>query len=66
VFWQTGVVQPRAKARRYALEAVQDPAGAARRRRRERLQCRLGLVFGSLGGFGGLVAGLIASGRIAF
>ena len=66
VFWQTGVVQPRAKARRHALEAVQDPEGAARRRRRERLQCRLGLVFGSLGGFGGLLAGLIASGRIAF
>lgn len=66
VFWQTGVVQPRAKARRYALEARLDPEGAARRRRRERLQCRFGLIVGSLGGFGGLLAGLVASGRIGF
>ena len=66
VFWQTGVVQPRAKARRHAVEAQADPEGAARRRRRERLQCRIGLVVGSLGGFGGLIAGLVASGRIAF
>lgn len=66
LFWQTGVVQPRAKARRYALEAQMDPAGAAKRRRRERLQCRIGLVVGSLGGLGGLIAGLVASGRIAF
>ncbi|KGQ19701.1 RNA polymerase ECF-type sigma factor [Lysobacter dokdonensis DS-58] len=66
VFWQTGVVQPRAKARRFAQEARVDPEGAAKRRRRERIQCRIGLVVGSIGGFGGLIAGLVASGRIAF
>ena len=66
IFWQTAVVQPRAMARRHALEAARDPVGAARRRRRERLQCRLGLVIGTLGGFGGLIGGLVASGRIAF
>jgi predicted transcriptional regulator len=66
VFWQSGVVQPRAMARRHALEARRDPEGAARRRRRERWQCRIGMVVGALGGFGGLLGGLIASGRIAF
>lgn len=66
VFWQTGVVQPRAKARRLAVEARVDPEGAAKRRRRERIQCRIGLVLGTLGGLGGLIAGLVASGRVTF
>jgi RNA polymerase sigma factor (sigma-70 family) len=66
VFWQSAVVQPRAMARRHALEAVQDPVAAAKARRRERWKCRIGLFFGALGGFGGLIAGLLASGRITF
>jgi RNA polymerase sigma factor (sigma-70 family) len=66
VFWQAAVVQPRAMARRHALEAARDPVGAAKRRRRERWKCRIGLAFGMLGGFGGLIGGLVASGRIAF
>ena len=66
VFWQSAVVQPRAMARRHALEAVQDPVAAAKARRRDRWKCRIGLVFGALGGFGGLIAGLVASGRMTF
>lgn len=66
VFWQSAVVQPRAMARRHALEAAQDPVAAAKARRRERWKCRIGLVFGALGGFGGLIAGLVISGRMTF
>ncbi|WP_156641464.1 sigma-70 family RNA polymerase sigma factor [Noviluteimonas gilva] len=66
VFWQSAVVQPRAMARRHALEAAQDPVAAARARRRERWKCRIGLAFGALGGFGGLIAGLVMSGRLTF
>lgn len=62
VFWQSAVVQPRAKARRHAFEARIDPIGAAKRRRRERWECWLGLAIGTLGGLGGLAAGLMASG----
>jgi RNA polymerase sigma factor (sigma-70 family) len=65
VFWQTGVVQPRAMARRHALDALNDPVGAAKRRRSERWKCRIGLFFGTVGALGGLIAGLLASGRIA-
>ena len=64
IFWQSAVVQPRAMVRRHALEAARDPEAAARRRRRERLQCRIGMIVGALGGFGGLLGGLIASGRL--
>ena len=66
VFWQSAVVVPRAMARRHALEAARDPVAAAARRRRERLQCRVGMAIGALGGFGGLIGGLLVSGRIAF
>jgi RNA polymerase sigma factor (sigma-70 family) len=66
VFWQTAVVQPRAMVRRHALEAARDPVGAAKRRRRERLKCWIGMTVGMIGGFGGLIGGLVASGRIAF
>jgi RNA polymerase sigma factor (sigma-70 family) len=66
IFWQSVVVQPREMARRHALEAARDPVGAARRRRRERWLCRIGMAIGTLGGFGGLIGGLILSGRIAF
>jgi small-conductance mechanosensitive channel len=66
VFWQTAVVQRRAMARRHAAEAARDPVGAAKRRRQELWKCRAGMVIGALGGFGGLIGGLLASGRIAF
>lgn len=64
VFHQSIVVQPRVLRRRHALEAQRDPVGAAQKRRRERLLCWLGAIVGCIGGFGGLVAGLIASGRL--
>lgn len=64
IFYQSGVVQPRAMARRHALEARRDPVIAAARRRSERIRCRIGMVIGFLGGAGGLIGGLIASGRI--
>ena len=64
VFYQSGVVQPRALARRHALEARRDPVAAARKRRRERIHCWIGLTVGTVCGLGGLVAGMVASGRI--
>lgn len=64
LFHQTMVVQPRSLARRHALEARRDPIAAASRRRRERWSCWLGLTVGFGSGFGGLVYGLIASGRL--
>ncbi len=63
IFYQTLVVQPRVFARRHALEAKRDPIGAARKRRRERIQCWLGAGIGLICGMGGLIAGLVASGR---
>lgn len=64
VFWQSAVVQPRAKARRHAFEARIDPVGAAKRRRRERWECWLGLAVGTIGGLGGLFVGLKTSGLL--
>ncbi len=64
VFYQTIVVQPRVLARRHALEAQRDPVRAAKMRRRERIQCWLGATIGLVGGVGGMIAGLIASGRL--
>ncbi len=64
IFYQSMVVQPRAMARRHALEAQRDPVRAAARRRRERIQCRVGAILGAVFGFGGLIAGLILSGRL--
>ena len=64
VFYQTIVVQPRVLARRHALEARRDPMAAAKRRRRERWQCWLGATVGFVCGFGGLIVGLIQSGRL--
>lgn len=63
--WQCAVTQPRAMARRHALEAQRDPIGAARRRRRERVLAWLGWIVGFVCGGGGLVYGLVASGRLA-
>jgi hypothetical protein len=64
IFHQTIVVQPRVLARRHALEAKRDPVLAAKMRRRERLQCWLGATIGFVGGFGGMIVGLIGSGRL--
>jgi RNA polymerase sigma factor (sigma-70 family) len=63
IFHQSIVVQPRVLARRHAREAQRDPALAAKMRRRERIQCWLGATVGFVCGFGGMIAGLIASGR---
>jgi hypothetical protein len=64
IFYQTLVVQPRILQRRHAMEAARDPVLAAKMRRRERIQCWLGATIGLIGGVGGLIAGLIASGRL--
>jgi hypothetical protein len=64
IFYQTMVVQPRVTARRRALETQRDPVRAAARRRRERIQCWVGAIIGFVFGFGGLIAGLIMSGKI--
>ena len=64
IFYQTLVVQPRILQRRHAMEAARDPMLAAKMRRRERIQCWLGATIGLIGGVGGLIAGLIASGRL--
>lgn len=64
IFQQSMVVQRRVLARRHALEAQRDPVGAARQRRKERIQCWLGAGIGLVCGLGGLIAGLVASGRI--
>ena len=64
VYYQTIVVQPRIMARRHALEAQRDPVGAARRRKRERRLSWIGGVIGFVGGFGGLLLGLHAAGRL--
>jgi hypothetical protein len=62
IFWQSAVVQPRAMARRHALEAARDPVAAARRRRRERLQCRIGLI-SARSAVSGAARRAVASGR---
>jgi RNA polymerase sigma factor (sigma-70 family) len=64
IFHQTFVVQPRVLARRHALEAQRDAVLAAKMRRRERIQCWLGATVGVVCGFGGMIAGLVASGRL--
>ncbi len=63
VFYQTTVVQPRALRRRHAAEAQRDPVAAARRRRRERVLQWAGAIIGAVCGLGGLIAGLVSSGR---
>jgi len=64
IFHQTLVVQPRAMRRRHALEARRDPVGAARRRRRERINCRIGATVGFVSGAAGVVLGLNAAGLL--
>lgn len=64
IFYQSTVAQRRVTARRRMLDAQRDPVGAAARRRRERVTCIVGGAIGLICGFGGLIAGLVASGRI--
>ncbi|MCY7355159.1 MAG: sigma-70 family RNA polymerase sigma factor [Lysobacter sp.] len=64
IFYQTIVVQRRVLLRRHARQAMHDPIAAARLRRRERWLCWLGGVVGFVCGFGGLIVGLIQSGRL--
>ena len=64
VFHQAIIVQPRVLARRHALEARRDPRTAAAKRRRERWVCWIGASLGLVCGFGGLLYGLAASGRL--
>jgi RNA polymerase sigma factor (sigma-70 family) len=64
IFYQSLVAQPRILQRRHAMEAVRDPVLAAKMRRRERIHCWLGASIGFICGFGGLIAGLIGSGRL--
>lgn len=64
IFYQSLVVQPRVLARRHAMEAARDPVAAARERRKEKIKCWIGVFFGTVGGLGGLIGGLIASGRL--
>ncbi len=64
IFYQTLIVQRRVVARRHALEALHDPIGTARKRRRERIHCWLGAGIGLVFGLGGLIAGLVSSGRL--
>ena len=64
VFYQTLVVQPRVLQRRHALEARRDPVAAAAKRRRERISCWVGMAVGLVGGLGGVIAGLVMSGRL--
>lgn len=66
VFHQSLIAQPRILRRRHALEARRDPVGAAKRRRRERVECWVGATIGVVCGFGGLIVGLITSGRLHF
>ena len=64
IFYQTLIVQPRILQRRHAMEAARNPVLAAKMRRRERIQCWLGATIGFVCGFGGLIGGLIGSGRL--
>lgn len=64
VFYQAGVVQPRLLKPRHAHEARVDPIAAGKRRRRERILCWAGSLIGGISGLGGLIAGLVMSGRI--
>lgn len=64
IAYQSAVAIPRTLARRMAHELAVDPSAPARHRR-QRIWCWVGLVGGGLSGFGGLIAGLVSSGRLA-
>lgn len=63
IAYQNLVALPRTLARRLAHERAVDPT-AEQRHRRQRTWCWVGLIGGGLSGFGGLIAGLAASGRL--
>ncbi len=60
---QSAVAIPRTLARRMAHDLATDPTAPARHRR-QRIWCWVGLIGGGLSGFGGLIAGLVSSGRL--
>jgi len=66
IFWQSAIVEPRIKARRHAQEASIDPEAAAKRRRRERAMCWLGITLGLVCGGGGLLLAVLRAGLPAF
>ena len=59
------IVLPRILEPRLAEQRRTDP-DAARRQRRSRIWCWVGMIGGGLSGLAGLVAGLASAGRIAF
>jgi len=61
--WQTMIAIPRTLARRLAAERVRDP-DAVSRHRRLWIWRWVGLIGGGLSGFGGLIAGLVVTGRL--
>ncbi|MEO6366028.1 MAG: sigma-70 family RNA polymerase sigma factor [Luteimonas sp.] len=64
IFYQTIVVQRRVLRRRHARQALENPIAAAKLRLRERWLCWLGGIVGLVCGFGGLIVGLVQSGRL--
>lgn len=63
IAYQSAVAIPRTLARRMAHELAVDPTAPARHRR-QRIWCWVGLIGGGLSGFGGLIVGLVSSGRL--
>ena len=63
IAYQNVVGLPKTLARRMTHELAVDPTAPARHRR-QRMWCWVGLVGGGLSGFGGLIAGLVSSGRL--
>ncbi|MEE4330918.1 MAG: sigma-70 family RNA polymerase sigma factor [Wenzhouxiangella sp.] len=61
--WQQMVMIPRVLAARHARQRALDPE-AARRQLRQRRLAWLGMLLGTLSGGAGLLAGLVAAGRI--
>ena len=64
IFYQNMVMLPRVLARRHAMEAQRNAVLATKMRRRERIQCWMGAAIGLICGFGGMIIGLISSGRL--
>lgn len=61
--WQSGVVLGRVRARRHAMLLARGDAALQAQVRRERRLAHLGLGLGMVLGLGGLVAGIMLSGR---
>lgn len=62
--WQQMVLLPNVLATRHARERQVDPEAAKRQLRQRRLAW-LGMIIGAISGGAGLIAGLVATGRIA-